>query len=278
MSLSRARTWPLSSPHPGTKGSKARASCLPLSHGTWHAATSAPCPATSPSPGGESHQGTVPDTHRAAASPIAPAQLGSCLPPGRQWGPRCPWGQLGARWPPGPAGALLVPQPGIVVLDTGGHQPWPHSQLATFKGCRRGAEHCVPPAATPRERGGQPSPAPRLIWGQGPRGRTELCLAAARHHSERTGGQGEPQGPRGSCLPLLWCQSVHGMATGPVPLAELSCLAQSPPPWHSWHGTASTAQLGALLALGEVFSPHHKRPPRRCRAAAPCPHLSVKDG
>lgn len=63
-------------------------------------------------------------------------------------------------------------------------------------------QRCSLWAWNPAPVGATPKPVPRLIWGQGPWGRTQLlCSAAARRHSKRRASkqgeswdQGESQG------------------------------------------------------------------------------------
>lgn len=165
----------------------------------------------------------LPDAPRKAESPAPTA--GCPLVPSPHWGHAGPTARHCSAGHGRPPALATRPACHALGLPVWGRAPGPHCSLLP--------------------RGVAASPAPRLIWGQGPWGRTELCSAVARGRDEsRTSSQGKPwnQGgtewlplPRGSCL--LQCQPVHGTATGLVLPAELPHLAQSTAlaqqPWHS---------------------------------------------
>lgn len=64
---------------------------------------------------------------------------------------------------------MLVPQPGIIVLDSSGHQPWPRSQLVTLRAAGAGLSTVCTTVQLPTSlrlaptgSGGQPNPTPYL--------------------------------------------------------------------------------------------------------------------
>jgi len=184
------------------------------------------------------------------------------------------------------------------VLDAGSYQPRPRSQRDTFKGCRRGAEHRIPPAGTrgaaPREHGSllprEWRPArPHALSGarvhragpsraQQPPGTVVTGGLAARASPGARAASGgcHRRGPRAPVCLRSGASRCTGWLRGWC--CRPSCRARhralrAPPPWHSRHGTAQPGAEPVLGGSGGVFSPLCTRPPRRCRTAAPRPHV-----
>lgn len=303
VSLGRAGTRPLPSPCPGTKGSRAGSPCLPLSHGMRHAAAAtagtAPHPALSADPSGDSHRG-----HHRRYSPCrrVPRDPGRCRPHRPGMAQLLPAARkvAGAETPAGAAGCPLAPPP-----RRGCAGP---AARCCSAGCGRPPAPATRPACHPRGLTGEglsttsspPAPLELLpvsvaacsrgewqparshglsgarVHGAGPSCAQQLSGTAVRgglaaRESHRAGAAPSGchcWGCQGSCLPLLWCQPVRGTAAGPVPPAELPRLARGAahalPPQHNRHGTARR-QTGSLGLRGDL-----QPMPRKAIQEMPC--------